>query len=178
VSPGQPATATGPFAASSRPRAPSVAMGDIAVARNDGVLRTLLGSCLGVALYDRRLKIAGLAHVVLPCALGRDERPGNYPGKYADTAVPAMISRMQELAGDERLKLCAKIAGGANMFNTADASSTIGVQNVQAVQRVLDDLRIPIIARHCGGEQGRKMGLDAATGAVTIDIVGSDTTTL
>ena len=49
-----------------RARFGSIPMGEISVARNDGTLRTLLGSCLGVALYDRRLKLGGLAHVVLP----------------------------------------------------------------------------------------------------------------
>ena len=86
----------------------SLPMGEIGVARTSGLLRTLLGSCLGLALYDRRLKVAGLGHIVLPSALGRNE----HPGKYADTAVPEMIRQMQELAGEERLKLCAKIAGG------------------------------------------------------------------
>jgi chemotaxis protein CheD len=152
----------------------SLPMGEIGVARNSGVLRTLLGSCLGLALYDRRLKVAGLAHIVLPAALGRTE----HRGKYADTAVPEMIRQMQELAGEQPLKLCAKIAGGANMFTSVDASNTIGVQNVQAVENLLGDLRIPIIGRHCGGEQGQRMMLDTATGIVTIDIVGAETASL
>jgi chemotaxis protein CheD len=129
----------------------SLPMGEIAVARNNGILRTLLGSCLGLALYDRRFKVAGLGHIVLPTSQGRTATPG----KFADTAVPAMIRHMQELVDEERLKLHAKIAGGANMFISADSSNTIGVQNVQAVERLLDELRIPIIGRHCGGEQGR-----------------------
>lgn len=152
----------------------SLPMGEIAVARANGLLRTLLGSCLGLALYDRRLKVAGLSHIVLPASLGRTETPG----KFADTAVPAMIRRMQDLAEREALRLNAKIAGGANMFTTADVENTIGVQNVEAVQRLLDELRIPIVGRHCGGEQGRRMMLDAATGIVTIDVVGAQTTTL
>jgi chemotaxis protein CheD len=149
-------------------------MGEIAVARENGVLRTLLGSCLGLALYDRRLKVAALAHIVLPDSLGRSATPG----KYADTAVPEMIRHMQELVETERLRLHAKIAGGANMFTSADAGNTIGVQNVQAIEVILERLRIPIIARHCGGEQGRRMTIDTATGAVTIDIVGAATETL
>lgn len=152
----------------------SLPMGEIAVARTSGVLRTLLGSCLGLALYDRRFKVGGLGHIVLPSSLGRAERPG----KFADTAVPSMIQQMQELAGEERLKLCAKIAGGANMFTGGDTGNTIGVQNVQAVECLLAELRIPIIGRHCGGEQGRRMMLDTATGIVTIDIVGVQTTSL
>jgi len=149
-------------------------MGEIAVARSSGVLRTLLGSCLGLALYDRRFKVAGLGHIVLPTSLGRAENPG----KFADTAVPEMIRRMQELVDDERLKLYARIAGGANMFISTDSSNSIGMQNMQAVERLLDELRIPIIGRHCGGEQGRRMMLDTATGIVTIDVVGAASMTI
>ena len=149
-------------------------MGEFAVARASGTLRTLLGSCLGLALYDRRFKVAALGHNVLPNSLGRTEPAG----KFADTAVPAMIRKMHALAEDVRLNLHAKIAGGANMFVGNDSGNTIGVQNVDAVERILEELRIPIIGRHCGGGQGRKMLLDAATGMVTIDIVGAATMTI
>src|SRR5262245_66185120 len=123
-------------------------MGQFAVSRTSGFLRTLLGSCLGLALYDRRVKVAALGHIVLPDSLGRTDPPG----KYADTAVPAMIRLMQTVADDQKLKLHAKIAGGANMFVGNDGRNTIGVQNVQAVERILGEMRIPIIGRHCGGE--------------------------
>ena len=152
----------------------SLPMGELAVARTNGVLRTLLGSCLGLALYDSRLKVAGLGHIVLPASQGRNTTPG----KYADTAVPELIRQMQALVSEERLKLRAKIAGGANMFVSADSSNTIGAQNILAVERLLDELRIPIIGRHCGGELGRRMLLDATTGMVTIDVVGAESTTL
>jgi chemotaxis protein CheD len=149
-------------------------MGEIAVARETGTLQTLLGSCLGLALYDRRLKLGGLAHIVLPDSQGAD----SHPGKFADTAIPALVSGLQELAPRERLSLQAKIAGGANMFASADPHGTIGSQNVQAVERILDEQRISIVARHCGGEQGRRMTLDIATGTVTIQVVGAAATTM
>jgi chemotaxis protein CheD len=85
---------------------------------------------------------------------------------------------MRDLAPRERLSLQAKIAGGANMFVTADTRGTIGAQNIAAVERLLDELRIPISARHCGGEQGRRMTLDVATGTVTIQIVGEPAMTI
>ena len=44
----------------------SVGMGQIAVASNAGTLRTLVGSCVSVALCDPKLHLAGLAHVLLP----------------------------------------------------------------------------------------------------------------
>lgn len=155
-------------------RANSLPMGEIAVARAGSTLRTLLGSCLGLALYDRRLQVGALAHIVLPSAPDSQGKPG----KYADTAVPAMLARLRELTNGDRLRLEAKIAGGANMFAAADIGNTVGVQNLQAIERLLAEHRIPIAGRHCGGEQGRKMIFDLTTGVVTIDIVGAETVTL
>lgn len=145
-------------------------MGEIGVCRDGGILRTLLGSCLGVALYDRRVRVAGLAHIVLPRSNGASE----LPGKYADTAIPELIRRMQDLIRDQPLRLAAKLAGGANMFNATSSPATIGELNAQAVERILEELRIPVVGRHLGGEQGRRMMIDASTGMVTVEIAGSD----
>lgn len=146
-------------------------MGQIGVSLNNGQMRTLLGSCIGLALIDRRLKLAGLAHIVLPDS--PQASPEN-PGKYASTAIPALIQKMQALAGNEKMRLQAKVAGGANMFAASGAAPTIGDKNLEAVERLLDEQRITIVGRHCGGEQGRRMTLDPATGIVTIEIVGAD----
>ena len=45
----------------------AVRMGEIAVSKSPGELLVSLGlgSCIGLALVDRRLGVAGLAHVVL-----------------------------------------------------------------------------------------------------------------
>lgn len=153
---------------------PAIRIGEIGVARDEGVLRTLLGSCIGLALYDRKRKLGGLAHIVLPQANGS----ADLAGKYADTAIPETIRRLHELADGERLSLTAKIAGGANMFSTNTAAATIGQRNLEAVERILGELGIPVVGRHVGGEQGRRMALDMATGSVAIDVVGSETVIL
>ena len=143
-------------------------MGEIDVAMKDGVLRTLLGSCVGLSLYDRKQKIGGLAHIVLPASRGATE----YPGKFVDTAIPMLVRQMEKLAGSN-LKLTAKIAGGANMFSTK-AETTIGVQNIEASEQMLSQMGILIAARHLGGAQGRRMSLDIHTGLVVVEMVGFD----
>jgi chemotaxis protein CheD len=149
-------------------------MGEIGVGRLEGVLRTLVGSCVGVAVYDRRLKVAALAHIVLPDSQGN---PG-MPGKFADTAIPEAIRRVQELVGGQALRLSAKLVGGANMFSGPRNGATIGEQNIRAVERLLEERRITVVARDLGGEQGRRVTLDVATGVLTVDVVGAATITI
>jgi chemotaxis protein CheD len=152
-----------------------VPMAGIGIGKDQAILRTLLGSCIGVALYDSRLRLAGLAHVVMP------ESNGNRTllGKYADTAIPETILRLQALAGAGKLDLVAKIAGGANMFagkpNSPTGIGAIGQQNQEAVEGLLRKLRIPVLARELGGTAGRKMVLYARTGLVQIQVLGQTT---
>ena len=146
----------------------SIRMGEMSVASDGKELRTLLGSCIGLALYDPRRRVGGLAHIVLPRAQGETDRPG----KFVDTAIPTLIGGMQKLAGGE-LKLTAKMAGGASMFSTTLAAN-IGLQNMESCEQLLGELGIPIVARDCGGKQGRRMSLNTANGKVVIEIVGKD----
>lgn len=143
-------------------------MGEMAACA-DGKLRTLLGSCVGVALYDHKQKVGGLAHVVLPDSRGATDSVG----KYVDTAIPALVKQIKELA-EGKLKLSAKVAGGANMFSTKVVDS-IGNQNANAIEQLLSHMSIPILASHFGGNQGRRMTLDTSTGQVIIEIVGAET---
>jgi chemotaxis protein CheD len=147
-----------------------VAMAGIGVAQHRGTLRTLLGSCIGVALFERKLKLVGLTHIVMPDSMGR-EQPA---GKYADTAIPEAIRQMKRLSGVLHLSLSAKIAGGANMFAHVSPGNTnaIGDQNVAAVEKILESLQIPTLGRHIGGTVGRRMVIDVESGAVQIHILG------
>ena len=152
-----------------------VAIGRWAVAAPPSRLRTLLGSCVGVVLHDRTLKLGGLAHVVLPDSRGNVD----HPGKYADTAIPALIADLEKLMrGKSNGRLVAKLAGGASMFQPGAgapaslAARNIGQLNREAVEALLTTLRIPIIARDLGGDGGRNLVFDPATGLVQIRTPG------
>ncbi len=142
-----------------------VKMAEIQVVRSPVLLKTTLGSCVGVVLHDRRAHLGGLAHVMLPSRCGRDDAPG----KYADTAVPALLRRMHEL-GSRQGDLTAFLAGGADMFSqcTDGVIATIGQQNVQAVRKILSDLRIPISCEDTGGDHGRTVVFDCASAAFNV----------
>ena len=139
-------------------------MGEIGVASDGEMLRTFVGSCIGVAIYNRRRKVAALAHIMLPQANGQTEQPG----KYADTAIPEMILQLNKLCHEEPTRWSAKIAGGAKMF-AFQSGMTIGDQNVAAAEKILNELDIPVLASCCGGEQGRRLCLDASTGMLVVE---------
>ena len=146
-----------------------VGMGDIEVTRGAFLLRTLLGSCIGLVIYDLRNQVGGMAHIVLPNSNGQV----GTPGKYADTALAELLKQIIELGGRER-QLSAKLTGGANMFATS-GPMTIGDQNLAAIELLLKSPGIPVIGRHCGGRSGRRVAFEVDTGRVTVDVVGSST---
>ncbi|MFO0891385.1 MAG: chemotaxis protein CheD [Isosphaeraceae bacterium] len=147
-------------------------IGRWAVAVAPARIRTLLGSCVGVVLHDRVARLGALAHIVLPDSRGAVDSPG----KFADTAIPAMIEDIERtLQARARGRLVAKLAGGASMFPVGGASNSalnIGQLNAEAVERILGELRIPIVARDLGGASGRHLTLDTASGIVAIKIPG------
>jgi chemotaxis protein CheD len=154
----------------------TVAIGQWVVAAAPAKIRTLLGSCVGVVLYDRIAKLGGLAHIVLPSAHGSVD----HPGKYADTAIPAMIAEFdRRIAGKSRSRLTAKLVGGASMFPidlaaAGNSGLNIGRRNQEAIERILAELSIPIVARDVGGNAGRRLTVDTASGTVTIRVPGGN----
>jgi chemotaxis protein CheD len=153
-----------------------VRMGELAVSSVPGhMLVSLgLGSCIGLALLDRKMGIAGLAHVVLPQSQDHDNAN---PGKFADLAVPELISEM-EAAGARKVRLEAVLVGGASMFAVSSASLEVGQRNEAAVRDLLKAVRIPVRANATGGSRGRTIRVDVATGTVTFREAGGQDTEL
>lgn len=147
-------------------RATLVGMGQITAERAPVQFKTVLGSCIGLILYHRRLKTAAMAHIVLPDSAGRDAAPG----KFADTAIPHMLQLLKE-QGVPMHGLTAKFSGGANMFGSTGPMK-IGDANAEAVSRALEIAGIRVVAKEVGGKKGRSITFDCSTGEMTIIIAG------
>lgn len=146
-----------------------VGMADLNVVQRSGVIRTVgLGSCVGLTMYDPQLKVAGMAHVMLPSSDIAREGQLNI-AKYADTALPALLDKLLQL-GASPSRIVAKMAGGSQMFVFAGTGDTmrIGPRNVESCKLKLAELHIPLIAEDTGGNYGRTIELDASTGILYI----------
>jgi chemotaxis protein CheD len=142
----------------------TVKMAEMEVVADGRVLKTVLGSCVGVLLRDPDRKVSGLAHIMLPARRHDDEASG----KYADSAIPALLERLAS-SGVRLSALQALLIGGAQMFPMGNARiASIGDQNVQAARRVLTERKIPIVFEDTGGTAGRSVMFDNATGKVAV----------
>lgn len=150
----------------------NVRVADLMTGRGAGTLSALgLGSCVAIVLYDATTRAGGLAHVLLPSPPPRaGESPA--PGRYAQIAVPALIDAVVAL-GASRATLTARIAGGASMFTNLIAPGLIntGERNVLATREALHTHGIPVTGEWVGGDFGRSVVFDLATGKVTASSV-------
>ncbi len=153
----------------------TVKIADMKTAVSPDILRTVLGSCIGICLYDPEKRIGGLSHIMLPSS--DDENPRKE--KYADTAIPLLLEKMAKMGAEER-RVTAKIVGGATMFKISVESliGNIGNRNVDMVRRVLKDYRIKIIAEDVGGDYARTIDFYLENGMIKIKSPNKTVTTI
>ncbi|CBL44940.1 Chemotaxis protein [gamma proteobacterium HdN1] len=123
-------------------------------------ISTLLGSCVGVCLYDPKAKIGGLNHFMLPkptprklAALGEM--------LFGEDAMNALTNGLLS-KGAERKRLVAKAFGGGNMMPALHLS--IGDQNAAFAIRWLETARISLLASDLGGPWARKVVFNPLNG--------------
>lgn len=145
----------------------TVGIADLNVVKSPDTLITYaLGSCVGICLYDDAVKVAGLAHIMLPLSTEATQSNGN-KRRYADTGIAELIQKMNA-QGAMTARMTAKIAGGAQMFSVNSSVFNIGERNVAAVKKVLASYRIRIIAEETGSNYGRTQLFHADTGIMEI----------
>jgi chemotaxis protein CheD len=143
-----------------------VGVGEIACAEDPKVLITqALGSCIGLALWDPRMRLGGMAHVMLPAA-----PEGDFTGRrhrFADIAVPELVEKMVQ-DGAARHRLVAKLAGGASMFKGESGMDSIGGRNAAAVLEQLEKCGLLVRAADTGGSHARTIELHLDTGILLV----------
>jgi len=129
----------------------TVKMADMDIVQNsngDSIkLKTILGSCVGVILSDKKREIHGLAHIMLP-EMNKNDK---VIGKYADTAIPLLLKKMAS--------------------ESDNGFMNIGADNIKTTRRILKELKIPIVFEDTGGTNGRTIIFECLTGKVFIKVL-------
>ncbi|HWP29177.1 MAG TPA: chemotaxis protein CheD [Chloroflexota bacterium] len=147
-----------------------VGLGELHVAQEGELIAYSLGSCVAICLYDPVSRAAAMAHVVLPAAPASG--PGATPGKFADTAVPALLEALLGV-GASPTRLHCWLAGGAAVLPLGGGGSlpNIGQRNAEAARAALARARIAVRGEALGGNRGRTVRLLAGVGRVLVRTV-------
>jgi len=133
-------------------------------------LKTFVGSCVAICLFDLTSHVAGMAHVILPRKSdGKQSTVKNDIGKYADEALSYMIDGMIQKGADPK-RIKAKMAGGATIFAHESETSlfSVGPRNTISLRQILKENNIPLVSEDTGENFGRWVRFDLHSGTLTI----------
>ena len=126
------------------------------------LLVAYLGTCVGVAIVDRKAGVGGLYHILLPQTLSGIEDPED--DAYACTGMPRFIQALLD-SGCSPENMEATMAGGAliGSITSLDLDLDIGGRTAEIVQSMLADASIAVKGFEYGGCYGRRLTLNCQT---------------
>lgn len=142
--------------------------GRVHVSSGGGSIVLILGSCVGVCIWDSFSAIGGATHFLLPVWDGR----GVASPRYGNVAIGALLQKLTE-AGAHKDRLRAKVFGGGCLFDSMrkqDSSRDhLGKRNVQIALEILAKERISIVSVEAAIDKGQRVSFhpDAGESSVT-----------
>jgi len=131
----------------------------------------ILGSCVGVCMWDAVNSIGGATHFLLPSWDGA----GVASPRYGNVAISILVQRLLE-AGADRGQLRAKVFGGGCLFNSMRESSLrkeqhLGSRNVEMALETLAKAQIPVVSTVVGVDRGQRIVFRTDTGDAEIKVL-------
>ena len=128
-------------------------------------IRTLLGSCVSITLWQRERQVGAMSHILL------SRRPGPravvLDARYAEEALSLMLRDLARWhVTPEECE--AKLFGGGDMFpgHMRGEAMQVGRSNGEAARRLVRAHGIPVVSESLFGEGHRNVVFDIATGHV------------
>ena len=144
-------------------------IGGVFASSKPAIVRTVLGSCVSVCLYDPERRIGGMNHFMLPESQSDD----GLPTRYGVHAMELLINEIMKLGGDRR-SLKAKLMGAAHVLRLEDPTLAIGERNMAFAREFLARERIPIVAERLGGTQALQVLFFTHSGKVKVRALGQE----
>jgi chemotaxis receptor (MCP) glutamine deamidase CheD len=149
----------------------TIYVGGVHASSEPAVVKTLLGSCVAVCLWDPETRIGGMNHFLLPRALNdtRDD-----PARFGVHAMDLLIGEMQK-AGADRRRLLAKVFGGAHVLAVPEDEDGVPSQNITFALEFLRRDSFRITGYDLGGYQARRVHFHTESGRAFVQRVASAT---
>jgi chemotaxis protein CheD len=143
-----------------------LAPGQLVASADRCVLKTVLGSCVSVCLYDPSLRVGGMNHFLLPDAAGESSS-----FRYARPALDGLLAAVEELGGTAR-RMQACVFGGARVLPGISDLMHLGERNVEFAFAWLMERRIPAVTRDVLGSLARRVEFHLADGSSHVRVLG------
>lgn len=140
-----------------------VTIGEVAFGKPGTELRTVLGSCVAITLWNPAHRVGCLSHIQLPDRL-QGAREGTLDGRYAEEAWALMCDALSTAGLSPRECEC-KLFGGARVTRL---NSLIGERNLDRVRGLLTHHAITVANTHVAGTGYRELRFRVATGETLV----------
>ena len=151
--------------------------GELQLVAEPAIIRTILGSCVGITFLHRELGLGGMCHPMLPssASLGKSSQPAEDCTRFVDCAIHEMARRL-DAHGAPRNSVEVKLFGGGDVLPVHGASrrATVGRLNCEMALRILKAAGFQIAASSLGGKCGVNIRFDTDTGEVLLHRLGSN----
>ena len=141
--------------------------GQLLVSTEPCRIRTVLGSCVAVCLYDAELRHGGMNHFMLPTSAS----PLETSCRYGSRAMPTLVERLERLGSQPR-QLCASVFGGARVLFSASELMHLGRRNVDFAMEWLEQYGITVVTSSVLGSRARRLDFDIETGVCSERLLG------
>nr|MBF0222749.1 chemotaxis protein CheD [Desulfobulbaceae bacterium] len=147
-------------------------VGDFGATNKPGeVLKTMaLGSCVGFIVLEPKSRTVGMAHIALSDSQINPSQATAQPGRFADTAVPALLNLVAQLSKTKQGYII-KLVGGAQVAQMKDTFN-IGKRNILAIKKILWQMKLAPVAEDLGGRISRTVTVEVDSGKVELHSPG------
>jgi len=151
-----------------------VGISDMKVSNSPGdtLITYSLGSCIGVVVWDGKVKVGGLLHYMLPESGIDPDKARVKPYMFADTGIPRLFKAAYALGADKS-RMVVKVFGGGQIMD-ADGVFNIGKRNYMILRRMFLKNGVMIAAEDVGGTVNRTVSLDVGTGVTRLKVGGRE----
>ena len=129
-----------------------------------------LGSCIGVAIYDKIARVGGLLHFMLPESSLDPERAKVNPYMFGDTGIPLLFKEAYKL-GAKKQRMRIVVAGGSQVLDQT-GFFIIGKRNHMAVRKMFWKNNVMVDFEEVGGSSNRTIKLAVKSGKIWLKTSG------
>lgn len=140
-------------------------IGYLYITDKETIIETILGTCVGICLYDNVKKIGGMNHYLL----GKRKDDDLFSTRYGDVSINEMLRSFRKNGSDFR-HLSAMIIGGSTICIDGEFFG-VSRGNIDVAEEILENNKIRVTDKIVGGSLARKVLYNTYKNEIDINFI-------